>query len=64
MPIKASKKRFEISMKKPAYEMIDKFSKAYHQTKSEFIVCCCMDHIRKVVATIEAQKQKKAKEKK
>ena len=63
MAIGKDKHRFEISMNKKSYEMIEKVSKAYHMSKSEFIECCCLTHIQNMVLSVEKAKQKK-KEKK
>lgn len=61
MAISSKKKRFEISMLKPEYEMISKFAVAHHMSKSNFIVSCCMNYIQSVVNAIEKEKQKEKK---
>ncbi|MBO7734194.1 MAG: hypothetical protein J6S67_16640 [Methanobrevibacter sp.] len=57
--IKKGNVRFEISMEKEAYDLISKFSNAYHMRKSEFIVCCCLNHIQNICTAIEKSKQNK-----
>ena len=59
MAIRKGKKRFEISMEETAYEMISKFATAHHLSKSEFIVCCCMQYIQAVCYAVEGKKMKK-----
>ena len=62
MAISKNKKRFEISMDKKSFELIETFSKAMHLTKSDFIESCCCAYIKAVVEHQEAQrKQKKGK---
>ena len=62
MAISKDKKRFEISMDKKSFELIETFSKAMHLTKSDFIESCCCAYIKAVVEHQEAQrKQKKGK---
>lgn len=58
MAIKKTKKRFEISMEKEAYELITKFSEAHHMSKSEFIVCCCMKYINAICKAYDRKDKK------
>ena len=61
MAISKDKIRFEISMDKKSYDLISTFANAFKMRKSEFIECCCVNHIQKVVYYQEAQRKNKKK---